>query len=178
MSTVAPEAPILQEEAPPTATPNAEETAPRRGLRLMHLWLIVPLAIAWFLQSIDTIEPYDFWWNLKSGQIMAQTGSFLGTDVLVWTPVRLPYSNPQWGSQLIFYWLFNASPYLMLTARVVIVATTLGLLMWLCAWRSGSLRIAAVTGLIAYFTGWTNYGMRPQLLAFLPFVAYLFLLER
>lgn len=179
MSTVtapeaAPEA-VTAEDAPPAHTETRTNT---RGLRLVHLWAIVPIAIAWFLQSIDTIEPFDFWWNVKSGEIMAQTGRFLSTDVLVWTPVRLPYSNPQWGSQLVFYWLYNASPYLLLTARTVIIAATLGVLMWLCFWRSGSLRIASVVALIAYFTGWTNYGMRPQLLAFLPFVAFLFILER
>src|SRR5439155_15950541 len=119
-----------------------------------------------------------FWWNVKSGEIMAQTGHFLGSDVLVWTPVRLPYSNPQWGSQLISYWLYSASPYLLLTARTVIIAAVLGILIWLCFRRSGSLRVASITALIAYFTGWTNYGMRPQLLAFLPFVLFLLLLEQ
>src|SRR3954462_15056481 len=93
-----PSAPV--EDAP---TRQDEITAPKRGLRLAHLWAIVPLALAWFISSIDYIEPYDFWWNVKSGEIMAQMGRFLGTDVLVWTPVRDPYSNPQWGSQLIFY---------------------------------------------------------------------------
>src|SRR5436190_17867492 len=182
MSTItAPEA--APEEVTTTEDASApavqEETrANRRGLRLIHLWVIVPIAIAWFLQSIDFIEPFDFWWNVKSGEIMAQTGRFLATDVLVWTPVRLPYSNPQWGSQLIFYWLYNASPYLLLTARTLIVVGVFGIIIWLCYRRSGSLRVASVTALVAYFTGWTNYGMRPQLLAFLPFMLFLLLLEQ
>src|SRR5207237_169477 len=64
------------------------------------------------------------------------------------------------------------------TARTVILAAVLGILIWLCFRRSGSLRVASITALIAYFTGWTNYGMRPQLLAFLPFVVFLLLLEQ
>src|SRR4051812_28404460 len=159
-------------------THHAEEVKQARGLRLKHLWLIVPLALIWYVQSIDFIEPFDFWWNVKSGEIMMQTGHFLGTDVLVWSPLRLPYSNPQWGSQLLFYWFYSVSPYLLLTVRTLIIASTMGLIMWLCAWKSRSLRIASVVTLIAYFTGWTNYGMRPQLFAFLPFVGFLFLLER
>ncbi len=138
----------------------------------------MPVVVAWFAASIELIEPYDFWWNLKSGEIMVQTGQFLGTDVLVWTPVREPYSNPQWGSQLIFYWAYSLSPNFLLTLRAAIIAATVGLLVWLCAWRSGSLKAASACALIAYFTGWTNYGMRPQLLAFLPFIAYMLLLER
>jgi hypothetical protein len=157
---------------------DAAEPTRVRGLRLAHLWAIVPFAIAWFVHSIDFIEPFDFWWNVKSGQIMTQTGRFLGQDVLVWTPVREPYSNPQWGSQLLLYWLYEASPYLLLTARTLIIAATLGFILWLCFWRTNALRAASIATLIAYFTGWTNYGMRPQLLAFLPFIAYLFLLER
>src|SRR5437667_1708202 len=164
------------EESQDSAIAQPAVEAPARGLRLVHLWAIVPFAIAWFVHSIDTIEPYDFWWNVKSGEIMARAGHFLATDVLVWTPLRLPYYNPQWGAQLIFYWLYNASPYLLLTARAVLIVATLGILLWLCRRRSGSLRIASVVTLLAYFTGWTNYGMRPQLLAFLPFPGFLFLL--
>jgi hypothetical protein len=176
---------------PPTQTPASEDISsaeigaavvPQRGLRLAHLWAILPVAIAWFATSISFIEPYDIWWNIKSGQLMAQCGRwdfscFLGSDVLVWTPVRLPYSNPQWGSQLIFYWLYSASPYLLLTARTLIIATTTAILVWLCFQRSKSLRLACMVTLLVLFTGWTNYGMRPQLLAFLPFIAFFFLLE-
>lgn len=147
-------------------------------LKREHLWALIPLAAAWFGASIDFIEPYDFWWNVKSGEIMAQTGRFLATDVLVYTPVREPYANPQWGSQLIFYWLYSISPYLLLALRAVITTAVMGLLIWLCTWRSGSLRAGAIAGLIAFITGWTNHGMRPQLLAFIPFVLYMVLLER
>jgi hypothetical protein len=152
--------------------------AEAKGLRLRHLWAIVPLAVAWFAASIDFIEPFDFWWNLKSGEIMTQTGQFLATDVLVYTPVREPYYNPQWGSQLLFYWVYSFSPYLLLALRAIIVTGSVALLLWLCAWRTGSMRVASVTTVIAYITAWTNLGVRPQLFAFLPFLAFTFLLER
>lgn len=164
--------------APGTSEQEVEQVTSRRGLRLAHLWAIVPFAIAWFASSIDFIEPYDFWWNVKSGQIMAETGQFLSRDVLVWTPVREPYYNPQWGSQLLFYWLYAASPYLLLTVRTLIIASTVGVIMWLGAWRSRSLQAATLATVIAYLASWTNYGMRPQLFAFLPFVGFYFLLER
>lgn len=167
--------------APQDTNTAPQEVSPvrrTRGLQLAHLWLIVPLAFAWFAAGIDYIEPYDFWWNVKSGQIMAQTGRFLATDVLAWTPVREPYYNPQWGSQLLFYWLYALSPYLLLTVRAVIITATCALVLKLGAWKSGSLRAATVAALIAYLASWTNYGMRPQLLAILPFVAFYFLLER
>lgn len=145
----------------------------------------MPLAIAWYAHSTDYIEPYDFWWNVKSGEIMKQCGfpdlpnfnCFLATDVLVWTPVREPYSNPQWGSQLVFFGLYNASPYLLLTARAIIITGALAVLMLLIYQKSRSLRMTSLVALLAYFTGWTNYGMRPQLLAFLPFIGFYFLLE-
>ena len=165
-------------------TEEGEQAAPiessRSAFRIKkaHLWAIIPLAIAWFSASIDVIEPFDFWWNVKSGEIMMQSGRFLGTDVLAWSPVREPYSNPQWGSQLLFYWAYALSPYLLLTVRALIITATVGFLLWLCTWRSGSLRSGSIATIVAYFAAWTNYGMRPQLFAFLPFVAFLFLLER
>src|SRR5438132_1900717 len=162
---------------PPTQVPASQDTSgtddisvgvvPKRGLRVAHLWAILLIAIAWFANSISFIEPYDIWWNIKSGQIMAQCGRwdfscFLGSDVLIWTPVRLPYSNPQWGSQLIFYWLYSASPYLLLTARTLIIVGVFGIIIWLCYRRSGSLRVASVTALVAYFTVWISYGVNPH----------------
>jgi hypothetical protein len=155
-------------------------SAARPAFRLSkaHLWVVGLIAVIWFAGSIDVIEPYDFWWNVKSGEIMTQTGHFLATDVLVGTPVREPYYNPQWGSQVLFYWVYAISPYLLLTLRVVIVAATMGLLIRLCAWRANSLRIGVIATLVAYLAAWTNYGIRPQLFAFLPFVGFLYLLER
>lgn len=158
------------------ATANLERSLFR--IKKAHLWALIPLAIAWLAASIDFIEPFDFWWNVKSGEIMMQTGQFLGTDVLVWSPVREPYSNPQWGSQLLFYWFYAASPYLLLTLRAAIITATVGMLLWLCTWRAGALRAGSLATIVAYFAAWTNYGMRPQLFAFLPFIAFLFLLER
>lgn len=174
MSTLPASTPI---EVVPADT-QSKSIAAQTGLRRAHLWAVIPFAIAWFAASIDVIEPYDFWWNVKSGQIMMQMGHFLSTDVLVWSPVREPYYNPQWGSQLLFFWVFDKSPYLLLTLRAAIITGSVGMLLWLCTWRSKSLRAGALATMVAYFAAWTNYGMRPQLFAFLPFVSFLFLLER
>jgi hypothetical protein len=147
-------------------------------LRRAHLWIIVPLALIWIFQSRGLIEPFDFWWNVTSGRIMAESGRFLGTDVLVYTPVREPYSNPQWGSQVLFYGVYALSPLLMLTLRMVIITATYGVLFAIARRASGSLGWAALATLVAYLTGFTNYGMRPQLFAFLPFIGFFWVLER
>src|SRR4051812_31450068 len=79
-------------------------------LRRRHLWLLAPLAIIWSFECLRAIEPFDFWWNVASGKIMFDMGQFLGTDVLVYSPVREPYSNPQWVAQLLFYAFYAVSP--------------------------------------------------------------------
>ncbi len=163
-----------------TPTPNPQPPTPRFALRRTHLWVIVPLALIWLFQSLPAIEPFDFWWNVTSGRIMLGGGAFnfLGTDVLVYSPVREPYSNPQWGSQVLFYLIYNLSPLLMLAARTALITATYAVL-YVVAWRaSGSRPAAAVATLLAYFTGFTNYGMRPQLFAFLPFIGFVWALER
>jgi hypothetical protein len=169
---------VQDAEAAQSAIQTPQSAVARGGLRRAHLWAVIPFAIAWFAASIDVIEPFDFWWNVKSGQIMFQTGHFLSTDVLVWSPVREPYYNPQWGSQILFYFFYHISPYLLLTLRAVIITASVGLLLRICTWRSMSLRAGALATLVAYFAAWTNYGMRPQLFAFLPFVGFLYILER
>ncbi len=147
-------------------------------VRRRHLWILAPLALIWIFQCFTQIEPFDFWWNVTSGRIMFATGRFLADDVLVYTPVRLPYSNPQWLAQLLFYAVYGAWPAAMLLVRTAIITATYGLLFAVCYRRSRSLGWSAVAVLVAYVTGLTNYGMRPQLFAFVPFVAFLWLLER
>src|SRR5689334_9861843 len=71
---------------PPPATPTSYLVPRTSYLRRAHLWLIAPLALIWIFMSQARIEPFDFWWNVVSGRIMAETGRFLGTDVLVYTP--------------------------------------------------------------------------------------------
>jgi len=171
-------APIEPAEQVEQSAIRNPQSAIARGLRREHLWAIIPFTIAWFAASIDMIEPFDFWWNVKSGQIMVQSHSFLSVDLLVWSPVREPYYNPQWLSQILFYAFYHISPYLLLTVRAVIIPMSVGLLVRLCVWRSGALRAGALAALVAYFVAWTNYGMRPQLFAFLPFLAFVYLLER
>ncbi|HUS15372.1 MAG TPA: hypothetical protein VM536_10195 [Chloroflexia bacterium] len=153
-------------------------TNTRPTLRRRHLWAVVALALVWIFSSLGSIEPFDFWWNVTSGRWMVQHGQFLATDVLVFSPVREPYSNPQWGAQLLFYVLYAAWPGLLLAARATIMTATYAVLYALCRRRSLSPGWSAVAVLVAFITGLTNYGMRPQLFAFLPFVLFLSLLER
>jgi hypothetical protein len=171
-------APVESAPPPAPAAPEAPATGRRFVLRRRHLWVIAPLALIWIIQSLASIEPFDFWWNVTSGRIMFETGRFLADDVLVYTPVRQPYSNPQWGSQLLFYAFYALWPGLLLAVRVAIITATYGILFAVCFRRSRSLGWSAGAVLMAYITGLTNYGMRPQLFAFLPFVAFLWILER
>lgn len=145
-------------------------------LSLNYLWAIGPIAVAWLTSSVGYIEPYDFWWNVKGGELMVQAGHVVNPDLLVWTPGREGYANSQWGAQVLFYWLYSLSPYLLLTARVLIVSATIGLLLALCRLRSGSLRVASLAVLLTLLLVSTNQAMRAQLFAFLPFMGFLFLL--
>ncbi|HMA33678.1 MAG TPA: hypothetical protein VKY74_04280, partial [Chloroflexia bacterium] len=171
----------MAELTPPIATDPPTGAGARPGwftLQRRHLWIIAPLALIWILQSLSTIEPFDFWWNVTSGRWMVEHGRFLADDVLVFSPVRQPYSNPQWGAQLLFYGLYALAPGLLLAVRAAIVTATYGLLYAICYRRSRSYGWSALAVLVAYLTGYTNYGMRPQLFAFLPFIAFFWLLDR
>ena len=159
----------------------SEETTQAVGgwwtrLRLAHIWLAVPLLVTFIYLGIGQIETFDFWWNAKSGQIMAQSGQILLNDVLVYSPVRLPYYNPQWGAQLILYWLYSASPLLLLLARCLIFTAVNAIVMYHAVRRSAAPRTAALVTLLVFAVSITNYGIRPQMLAFLPFALFYLIL--
>lgn len=136
----------------------------------------MPLLVTFIYLGISTIETFDFWWNAASGRIMTQSGQILRDDVLVYTPVRLPYYNPQWGAQLLLYWLLDAGAGVLLFVRGLIFTLVNGLVLYQSLRRSNAPRTAALVTLLTFLVSITNYGIRPQMLAFLPFALYYLIL--
>jgi len=155
----------------------ATTAAARTGLRLAHLWLLVPLALIFVLAARDVIETFDFWWNAKSGEWMVQQGQILLKDILVYSPARAgTYYNPQWLAQVILYLLYAAGPATLLLFRALLFSFVIGLAIWHSLRRSNSYRIASLIGVLTIFTGFTNMGIRPQMLVFPLFISYYFIL--
>src|SRR5947209_10123765 len=93
--------------APHTAR-SAETLAASRPdeqrVRFDELYLLLALVILCFLISLTPIIAIDFWWHLRVGQLIADTGRIPKANLFAWTlPLDTPYIYGAWLSE----WLLN-----------------------------------------------------------------------
>jgi len=160
---------------------TAEPTAPvTRGLTLDRLWLLVPpIGLFAWLQR-DLIDPADFWWHLRTGQIIVQTGHIPTTDLFTFTRAGMPWTNQAWLMQVLLYLVYRLGD-LRLIVFLHALSVALGyLLVELgCLHAPGTRsRDAALATLFAMGLGSLNWGVRPQSMSFLFFGLLVYLVER
>lgn len=73
------------------------------------LIFMCPLMIMLFCFS-SGISGNDFWWHVKVGEYVVQTGNVPTSDIFSWygTSVGLPWTAHEWLSDVIFYSVFHA----------------------------------------------------------------------
>lgn len=128
------------------------------------------------LLDLSVIEPHDFWWHVRTGQIIGQTGSIPTTDAFSFVTNGARFVNEPWLAQLILYEVFSN---LGLAAVILLHALTISLgyaLVWRVArvsedgvpLRTSNVMLASV---IAAAVGAGHFGVRPQSFSLLLFGA-------
>jgi len=149
-------------------------------LTLDDLWLLIPPALLFVWLGIETIHPSDFWWHLRTGQVIVQTGRVPTVDLFTFTRAGQPWTDQAWLSQVALYLLYEIGnlPLILLCIRVVIVAGY-ALVEAACLQdpRTGA-RSAALAAVYAMILGHLNWGVRPQAVSFLGFGMLVYVLER
>ncbi len=72
-------------------------------------WLGLILAVLAALKV--NIACPDLWWHLASGREMIENHIFLRTDIFSHTLYGTQWINFEWGSQIFFYWIYEAFGY-------------------------------------------------------------------
>ena len=140
------------------------------------------------LFSLEIKDP-DFWWHLKTGEYIVQTGSIPATDPFAYTStpkdpispesVRIKFILAQyWLAQVLFYQLYHAFGLQGIIFLRAFILTLLVLLTYRGISREGmgfylSLALTIPVVLILY----TFTGERPQLFSFIFSFLIIFLLE-
>jgi hypothetical protein len=144
-----------------------------------QLWLAVIFAGFLFFTSLIPLIPNDFWWHLKIGEIIFQDRSIPSTNIFAWTiPRDQSFTYGAWLGELLFYAFYRIG-----NLEVLIFLRNLLALLafWLVALeakrRSGSWRLAALVATFAWLMSFNNLAVRPQIWSWLPFLAYVIVLE-
>lgn len=161
--------------APPAdEAPRAVEApAPRRGLRyflLLDRRLIVPvifLAVAFCFAFIRQTDP-DWWWHLRTGQLIWQRGAVPTTDPYSYTNAGRPWVVHEWLFEVLSYLGYRALGYNGLSALMGLLVLATFTLHYLLMRALGAGRVLA--GLLVGWTGLLTFmliTMRPQLFGYL-----------
>jgi hypothetical protein len=159
---------------------NAANAAPARfswrafslpGLE--QLWAILSLTLIGAFISLVPTLPHDFWWHLRAGQIVAESG-IPTTNIFAWTlPADAPFVYATWLGEWLFFQLYTIGglPATVL-ARNILGLAGFTLVAVEARRRSGSWRLAALAALMAAAMSINNLTTRTQNWSWVPFGIY------
>jgi len=141
------------------------------------LWLLALPACLMFLLDRQAITSNDFWWHLRTGQIIVSTRTIPTTDLFSFTRSGAPWANQAWLMQVWLYLVYAAGgPALSLLAHSLIVTAGYTIAMASAARYYGT-RAAAIAAFTAAALGLLNWNVRPQGFSFLAFGVLVALVE-
>ncbi len=143
------------------------------------VWVLAALGIIFAFVSVQPIQPQDFWWHLRVGQIVAETGAVPTTDQFSFTVAGQPYIYQSWLAGLILYVTQRlGGPELVVLMQAVTITLAYGLILAHCWHVSRQARLAALVTLLAAAVGYGNWNVRPQTFSILLFVIFWVILSR
>ena len=97
-------------QAPATDRPRSKSTRPQAGLpastacRLADVGLIVAFLSLTFLLGIFPLKDTDFWWHLKEGDLIRQTGQVPTVDTFTYGAKGHTWVDLHWVFQVLLSW--------------------------------------------------------------------------
>ncbi len=147
-------------------------------LTLDLLWrLVVPVCVLAF-NGLRVIQPNDFWWHLRVGQIILEEGSIPRTDFFSFTRFGATWVNQAWLMQVGLYLQYRLGGLpLVVFLHACTIAAGYALLQRALTGR-GTPVVPAVAAFTAVVVGVRNWSVRPQSISFLYMGLLVLLLER
>jgi hypothetical protein len=146
-------------------------------LTLRQLFFVI-LFLGLFLMTIGPIIDPDFWWHLRTGQLISQTHSIPRVDPFSFTYNGQPWVTQEWLSELILYELFLIGGYSLLIFIFSMFITSAFLLAYLRSPKESRPYVTGFTLLLGSIATVPLWGVRPQMISLFLFSLFLFLLDQ
>lgn len=144
----------------------------QRLISLSFLLLVVAFAAR-------PITDPDFWWHLKTGQVILETKSIPHSDIYSSTKLGSEWITHEWFSEVFMYLVFAAAGF---GGLITLFALIVGLSFWIafktCLARKAIPIIAALPGLLGAAATTPVWGVRPQMFSLLFASCFLWILDR
>lgn len=138
--------------------------------------LFVACLLMWlFALTARMIHDPDFWWHLKTGELIIQTGSIPHTDPFSHTVTGKAWVAHEWLSEVLMYGVYRASG---LTGLIFVFAALTSAAYWITYLRSEGRPFAAGGALLlGAFASSSVWGVRPQMFTLLLTSIFLSILD-
>jgi hypothetical protein len=137
----------------------------------------VLLVLGLFLMTLRPVTDPDFWWHLRTGQIIVQSHSIPHTDLFSFTNSGKPWIAQEWLSEVILYGLFQLGSYSLLIFFFSLIITGAFLLSYIRSPLETRPFVAGFTLLLGSIATAPTWGVRIQMISLLLTSLFLFLLD-
>jgi hypothetical protein len=137
---------------------------------------IAILFLALFSMAMRPIADPDFWWHLRTGQLIVETRTIPHADPFSFTNQGKTWIAHEWLSEIFIYGIYRIGGYGLLILIFAAIITATFLLVYLRSdERPYIAGFALLLGALATAPTW---GVRPQMISYLLSALFLFLLDR
>ena len=124
------------------------------------------------------VDP-DFWWHLKTGELILATHRWQTVDSYSYTTAGTPWMSAEWLGDVLFALAWQWGGLRGLQALLVVLASLVTLSIYgLATLRSGSAKAAFVTVAVLLGLMRVSFNLRPQMIGYLFLILTLIALER
>ncbi len=117
---------------------------PDEWYRVERLWSLFPFVAVLSFGLRQTAPPLDFWWHLKAGQLIWESGTIPRTDLFSFTAAGQPFVLQNWLTELVYFGLYSVGDLeLVLFFHALLLTSSLVPLYLLCRSTTPSARWAA-----------------------------------
>jgi hypothetical protein len=125
--------------------------------------LVVVVFLVIFSFDLARTTDIDFWWHLKVGQLIAQTGAVPRTDPFSYTAAGQPWTVHEWLWELIVFYVYGYGGYVTLVLLSATIVTITYAILYRLLRRLGANEIlSGALVLWAAALGVPNFGVRPR----------------
>jgi hypothetical protein len=145
-------------------------------LKIEHLWMGLPVFVLLVKGMTFPLPLYDFWWHLKTGQIIVTTRSIPRTDIFSFTAEGKEFILQNWLAEVIYYLLYMVGGLeFLVTMNALLLAIALVPVYILCFEASGNVRLSSFVTFLAALT--FPAFARPQTFSVLLFALFYWVLS-
>lgn len=132
--------------------------------------------IALFVMATREIADPDFWWHLRTGQVITSTGTIPHTDIFSITAEGKEWVTHEWLSEVIMYALYSIGGFgLLILAFAACITLAFG---FVYLRSSGKPYLAGFCVILGALVTAPTWGVRPQMFSLLLTSVFLYLLDR